>query len=38
VKTTACDLSHMNADLDMTLYFKKEYMQYTGSFKERGAR
>ena len=22
----------------MQAYFKKEYMQYTGSFKERGAR
>jgi len=35
---TACDVSHMNADLDMNLYFKKDYMQFTGSFKERGAR
>ena len=28
----------MNAELGMDLFFKKEYMQYTGSFKERGAR
>jgi len=35
---TSCDPSHMNADLDMEVYFKKDYMQFTGSFKERGAR
>jgi len=35
---TSCDPSHMNADLDMEIYFKKDYMQFTGSFKERGAR
>jgi len=35
---TSCDLSHMNNDLNMELYFKKDYMQFTGSFKERGAR
>ena len=38
VVQTACDPSHMNSDLDMEIYFKKDYMQYTGSFKERGAR
>jgi len=38
IQTTACDLSHMCDELDMNLYFKKDYMQYTGSFKERGAR
>jgi len=38
VLMTSCDLSHMNKELNMELHFKKEYMQYTGSFKERGAR
>ena len=28
----------MSEEAGMTLYLKKEYMQYTGSFKERGAR
>ena len=28
----------MMEELGMQAYFKKEYMQYTGSFKERGAR
>merc|ERR1712106_544457 len=35
---TSCDHSHMNAEMDMEMYFKKDYMQFTGSFKERGAR
>ena len=35
---TPCDASHMNNDLDLDMYFKKDYMQFTGSFKERGAR
>jgi len=38
VLKTSCDRSHMNSELGMDLFFKKEYMQYTGSFKERGAR
>merc|ERR1712142_180148 len=38
ITQTSCDPSHMNADLDMEMYFKKDYMQFTGSFKERGAR
>lgn len=38
ITQTSCDRSHMNADLDMEMYFKKDYMQFTGSFKERGAR
>ena len=38
VVKTSCDPSHMNADTGINMYFKKEYMQYTGSFKERGAR
>ena len=28
----------MSEEAEMTIYLKKEYMQYTGSFKERGAR
>ena len=28
----------MSAMTDMDIYLKKDYMQYTGSFKERGAR
>merc|ERR1712227_408860 len=35
---TPCDASHMNADLGLEMFFKKDYMQFTGSFKERGAR
>jgi len=35
---TPCDASHMNSDLGLEMYFKKDYMQFTGSFKERGAR
>jgi len=38
VQRTSCDKSHMNTELGMEVYFKKDYMQYTGSFKERGAR
>lgn len=35
---TSCNESHMNQDVDMQMYLKKDYLQYTGSFKERGAR
>merc|ERR1719445_2145849 len=28
----------MNSDLGLEMFFKKDYMQFTGSFKERGAR
>merc|ERR1712227_478939 len=35
---TPCDASHMNSDLGLEMFFKKDYMQFTGSFKERGAR
>lgn len=35
---TPCDKSHMSALTGMEIYFKKEYQQFTGSFKERGAR
>lgn len=30
--------SHMSRLTGMDIYFKKEFLQYTGSFKERGAR
>jgi len=35
---TPCDRSHMSEDTGIEIYFKKDFMQYTGSFKERGAR
>jgi len=34
---TPCDRSHIQQD-GMEIYLKKDFMQYTGSFKERGAR
>ena len=30
--------SHLSDETGMNIYLKKDYMQYTGSFKERGAR
>ena len=30
--------SHLSEETEMEIYLKKDYMQYTGSFKERGAR
>uniref|UniRef100_A0A0K0DL08 Serine racemase n=1 Tax=Angiostrongylus cantonensis TaxID=6313 RepID=A0A0K0DL08_ANGCA len=39
VVRTPCSKSiNLSKTLDMDLFFKKEYMQVTGSFKERGAR
>merc|ERR1711892_48943 len=38
VLRTACSLSKMSNQLGMQLYLKKDYLQKTGSFKERGAR
>ncbi|KJH40584.1 pyridoxal-phosphate dependent protein [Dictyocaulus viviparus] len=39
VVRTPCSKSiNLSKMLDLELYFKKEYMQVTGSFKERGAR
>jgi len=35
---TPCDKAHISNMTDMDIYLKKDYMQYTGSFKERGAR
>lgn len=37
VVKTPCDRSHIQQD-GMKIYLKKDFMQYTGSFKERGAR
>ncbi|XP_025420455.1 uncharacterized protein LOC112690624 [Sipha flava] len=36
VKTT-CMRSHLSSMVEMELYLKKDFVQYTGSFKERGA-
>ena len=30
--------SHLSDDTGMNIFLKKDFMQYTGSFKERGAR
>ncbi|XP_065183163.1 L-threonine ammonia-lyase-like [Sycon ciliatum] len=38
INRTPCDRSHMSALTGMEIFFKKEYQQFTGSFKERGAR
>ncbi|XP_059050841.1 L-threonine ammonia-lyase-like [Achroia grisella] len=35
---TPCTKAHMAERLGMDLYLKQEFMQYTGSFKERGVR
>ncbi|XP_045178314.2 L-threonine ammonia-lyase-like isoform X2 [Mercenaria mercenaria] len=38
VVKTPCRQSQMSDMFNMEIYFKKEFLQYTGSFKERGAR
>ncbi|XP_025111403.1 uncharacterized protein LOC112574492 [Pomacea canaliculata] len=38
IQQTPCTKSQMSQSLGMELYFKKEFLQFTGSFKERGAR
>ncbi|KAK7085044.1 hypothetical protein SK128_026828 [Halocaridina rubra] len=38
IMNTPCTRSHMSSITDIEIYFKKEFNQYTGSFKERGAR
>ncbi|XP_071953535.1 L-threonine ammonia-lyase-like [Antedon mediterranea] len=38
IQRTPCQKSHMSALTGMEIYFKKEFLQFTGSFKERGAR
>ncbi|XP_055332151.1 L-threonine ammonia-lyase-like [Paramacrobiotus metropolitanus] len=38
IQLTPCTLSHMSAMTGVNIYFKKDLFQFTGSFKERGAR
>jgi threonine dehydratase len=38
IERTPCHRSHMSSLTGVEIYFKKDFMQYTGSFKERGAR
>ncbi|XP_062600738.1 L-threonine ammonia-lyase-like [Saccostrea cucullata] len=38
IHRSPCIRSRMSAMLNMDIYFKKEFLQFTGSFKERGAR
>ncbi|XP_017778881.1 PREDICTED: L-threonine ammonia-lyase isoform X2 [Nicrophorus vespilloides] len=38
VITTPCTKSHLSDITGMDIYLKQEFLQYTGSFKERGAR
>ncbi|XP_045159723.2 L-threonine ammonia-lyase-like [Mercenaria mercenaria] len=38
IQKTPCLKSQMSSMFDMKIYFKKEFLQFTGSFKERGAR
>ncbi|KAG5672796.1 hypothetical protein PVAND_002889 [Polypedilum vanderplanki] len=38
VETTPCSRSHLSESCGMEIYLKKEFLQFTGSFKERGAR
>lgn len=39
VRYTPCDFSDFISEIcETTIYFKKDFMQYTGSFKERGGR
>ncbi|RNA15110.1 threo-3-hydroxyaspartate ammonia-lyase-like [Brachionus plicatilis] len=38
VEITPCTRSHMSSITGMEIFFKKDFLQYTGSFKERGAR
>ncbi|XP_074641812.1 L-threonine ammonia-lyase-like [Tubulanus polymorphus] len=38
IARTDCSKSHMSDFTGMQIYFKKEFLQHTGSFKERGAR
>lgn len=38
VEFTPCRKSHLSEETGMEVYLKKEFLQFTGSFKERGAR
>lgn len=38
IRNTPCVRSHLFDDTGMEIFLKKDFLQYTGSFKERGAR
>ena len=38
ISRTPCDRSHMSSLTGIEIFFKKEFQQFTGSFKERGSR
>jgi len=38
LQKTLCTVSHLEAMTGMKIYFKRDFMLFTGSFKERGAR
>ncbi|XP_058821522.1 L-threonine ammonia-lyase-like [Topomyia yanbarensis] len=38
IEFTPCSKSHLSEMIDMDIFLKKEFLQFTGSFKERGAR
>ncbi|XP_072929494.1 L-threonine ammonia-lyase-like [Epargyreus clarus] len=38
ITKTPCVKSHMSIQYDMDIYLKNDFLQHTGSFKERGAR
>ncbi|KAH9492592.1 hypothetical protein Btru_024876 [Bulinus truncatus] len=38
IEKTPCNFSQMSKQYGMNIFFKKDFLQYTGSFKERGAR
>ncbi|XP_055608096.1 L-threonine dehydratase catabolic TdcB-like isoform X2 [Uranotaenia lowii] len=38
IEYTPCPKSHFSEMIGMDIYLKKEFLQFTGSFKERGAR
>ncbi|XP_066254982.1 L-threonine ammonia-lyase isoform X2 [Euwallacea similis] len=38
VKNTPCEKSHISQITEMDIFLKKDFLQHTGSFKERGAR
>ncbi|ENN72773.1 hypothetical protein HUJ04_013365 [Dendroctonus ponderosae] len=38
IKNTPCEFSHISQLTGMSIFLKKDFLQHTGSFKERGAR
>lgn len=38
IKNTPCEKSHLSDLTNMSIFLKKDFLQHTGSFKERGAR